>query len=407
MPSYDVIIIGGGPSGLSAGIATAKRGLSTLIVEEHSVIGEPLACGEGLSVDKLVSLENMPKPRKNSDDHELSLQQKGSFIEREINTQRFFLGVKGVATAHLKTVTIDRPMFDKSMGKNALENGAELIFETTATGIRRNKGRLELKTTKGQYTTDIIIGCDGPSAHSVRMMGLQPPTEYVQGVEYKIEGVHTDALDFYFDFESFPNMHYGWVFPKKDHTNIGIVADLASKPIEILDRFIKYLKNKEITTKKVIQKIAGIIPASGPIPKYYADNFLVAGDAAGMTNSIFYGGIAIAIHSGMLAGQTAVEAHESGQFNDKQMSVYQQKCSLMPFTDPIIQKAHKILYLEFSAEEINAFGLLVDGWDITTLSHLKKLHLFIKALFKPVIMRKFNDARTIAYGFSKSRDWGF
>ena len=40
---YDVLIIGGGPSGLSAAITTAKNGLNTAIVEEHLEIGYPLA----------------------------------------------------------------------------------------------------------------------------------------------------------------------------------------------------------------------------------------------------------------------------------------------------------------------------------------------------------------------------
>ena len=61
MAVYDVLIIGGGPTGLSAAITTAKKDLTTLIIEEHPIIGHPLACGEGISTDKLLSLENMPK----------------------------------------------------------------------------------------------------------------------------------------------------------------------------------------------------------------------------------------------------------------------------------------------------------------------------------------------------------
>ncbi|MFX0173907.1 MAG: NAD(P)/FAD-dependent oxidoreductase [Candidatus Hodarchaeota archaeon] len=407
MSDYDVIIIGGGPSGLSAGTTTAKEGLTTLIVEEHPKVGEPLACGEGISLEKLVSLENMPKPDTQFDDQVLKYQHQNSFIEREVETQRFFFGAKAVATAKLSTLTIDRPAFDRVIANNALKNGAELMLKTTATGITRNRNNLEVKTSKGSYKTKIVIGCDGPSAHSVRMMKLQPPSDYVQGVEYKIQGVHTDALDFYFNLRGFPHMHYGWIFPKKNQTNVGIVVDLASKPMRILDQFIEYLNNIDIKKSDVIQKIAGIIPASGPIPKYYANNFLAAGDAAGMTNSIFYGGISIGIHSGMLAGATAVEAHENGDFSEQFLGNYQKKCQAEPYTDPIIQKAHNILYKDFSEDEINTIGSWVNGWDITTLNRLKKLHLLIKILLKPKMIKRINSARTMAYGFSKCRDWGF
>lgn len=407
MDVYDVLIVGGGPTGLSAAITTAKQGLKTLIIEEHSEIGHPLACGEGISADKFLSLENMPKANIQLENHVLHLQKRESLVERVISAQRFFFGSKGVATANINTVTINRPLFDRLIAKEAQKEGGEILLGTQVVGIKRRQEKLEVNTTQGNFKAIIVIGCDGPSAHSVRMMGLQPPTEYVQGVEYKIQGVYTDALDFYFDFKHFKKMHYGWCFPKKTHTNVGVVVETASKPMQVLNRFITYLGYKNITKGDIIQKIAGIIPASGPIPKNYCDNYMAAGDAAGLTNSIFYGGISIGIHSGMLAGQTAIAAHETGKFDENQLSQYQKQCQSWPYMDPIIQKAHDILYKKFSADEIEIFGSWIDGWDITTLSKYQKIRLFVKALLKPSMLKKFNDARIIAHGFSKSRDWGF
>lgn len=407
MHECDVLIIGGGPSGLSAAVTTAKKGLNTLVIEEHSEIGYPLACGEGLSVDKLFSLENMPKANVQLNDKTLNLQKHDSFIERLVPTQRFFFGTKGVATSKLNTVTINRPLFDKLMAEEAEKKGAEILLNTQVTSIERKSDLLNVKTTHGEFDSNIVIGCDGPSAHSVRFMGLHPPANYVQGIEYKVEGVHTDAMDFYFNSKDFPPMHYGWVFPKKKHTNIGIVLNTASEPKEILHNFIKFLNDEEISKAEVIHKIAGIIPASGPIPKYYCDNFMAAGDAAGMTNSIFYGGISIGIHSGMLAGQTAIEAHKKNCFNEKQLSEYKKKCQSAPYTDPIIQQAHNALYHTFSADEIEIFGSWINGWDITTLNIYSRIKLLIKALLKPSMLKKISKAKTMAYGFSKSRDWGF
>lgn len=407
MTKVDVIVIGGGPTGLSTAITTAKKGLDTLVLEEHPEIGRPLACGEGISAEKLFSLENMPKPNEKIDEEALNLQNQGSFVERAVNAQRFFFGTKGVATANINTFTINRPLFDKLMAKEAQQTGVELLLKTQVIAIERIPKELLVKTTNGDHTANIVIGCDGPSSHSVRMMGLQPPAEYVQGVEYKIQGVYTDALEFYFNFKRFPSMQYGWVFPKKIHTNIGVVVKPASKPMQVLKGFIKSLNHKEIENATVLQKIAGIIPASGPVPKIYSANFMAAGDAAGMTNTIFYGGISIGIHSGMLAGQTAIEAYEIGKFDEEQMSKYHKKCQASPYTDPIIQHAHDILYNKFTANEIETFGSWIDGWDITTLNSLQKTRLFMKALLKPTMLKKFRDARIIAHGFSKSRDWGF
>ncbi|MHA2166010.1 MAG: NAD(P)/FAD-dependent oxidoreductase [Candidatus Hodarchaeales archaeon] len=408
MTNYDVIVIGGGPTGLSTSITTTKHGgLKTLILEEHSGIGNPLACGEGISTEKLLTLENMPSVRNQLNESTLALQRHDSFLERSVLSQRFFFGKNSVATSELKTVTINRPLFDQMLAKEAENNGAIIKLNSQVKSIQRKDDILEVETNDQSYFSPLVIGCDGPSAHSVKMMGLDPPSEYVQGVEYKIEGVHTDALDFYFDFESFPKMHYGWVFPKKSHTNIGIVIDPASRPKKILQQFLQYLKNPDILSSNIIKEIAGVIPACGPIPKRYCDNYMVAGDAAGMTNSIFYGGIAIGIHSGMLAGRTAIKAHMNQKFDEELLSEYQRECDSYPYSDPEIQEAHKILYTKFSSSELESFGKLVNGWDLTTLDNKKKFLLGFKLLRRPSFIKRFKDLRTIAHGFSKSRDWGF
>ncbi len=408
MTNYDVIVIGGGPTGLSTSITTTKHGgLKTLILEEHSGIGNPLACGEGISTEKLLTLENMPSVKKQLDESTLTLQRQDSFLERSVLFQRFFFGKNSVATSKLKTVTINRPLFDQVLAKEAENNGATIKLNSQVKSIQRKDDVLVVETDDQTYISPLVIGCDGPSAHSVKMMGLEPPSEYVQGVEYKIEGVHTDALDFYFDFETFPKMHYGWVFPKKSHTNVGIVVDPASKPKRILKQFLQYLKNPDILSSNIVKEIAGVIPACGPIPKRYCDNYMVAGDAAGMTNSIFYGGIAIGIHSGMLAGRTAINAHKNQQFTEEILSEYQRECDSYPYSDPEIQKAHKILYSNFSPSELESFGQLVNGWDLTTLDNKQKFYLVFKFLRRPSFLKRFKDLQTIAHGFSKSRDWGF
>ncbi|MHA2154586.1 MAG: NAD(P)/FAD-dependent oxidoreductase [Candidatus Hodarchaeales archaeon] len=408
MSSFDVIIIGGGPTGLSTAITIAKNSsLKTLVLEEHSEIGNPLACGEGISTEKLLTLENMPNVSQKKDPLTLKFQEEDSFIEREIISQRFFFGNTGVATSNLNTVTINRPLFDKLLAKEAENRGTNIKLKSQVIGINQKNQNLEVRTQKDIFSAPLVIGCDGPSAHSVQMMNLSPPTEYVQGTEYKIDGVHTDALDFYFNFREFPKMHYGWVFPKKSHTNVGIVTDTASKPKKVLEKFLDYLQNSNMKNSTIIKEIAGIIPASGPIPKKYCNNFMAAGDAAGMTNTIFYGGIAIGIHTGMLAGETAIDAHNSQMFDEEFLSRYQTRVDSFPYSDPAIQKAHEILYSKFSPTDIETFGSLLDGWNITTISRLQKLILLFKAMKKPSNLKRINDVRTVAYGFSKSRDWGF
>ena len=54
--SYDAIIAGGGPAGLAAAEALAKRGCSALVLEQNHEIGSPIRTSGGSFIDELEGL---------------------------------------------------------------------------------------------------------------------------------------------------------------------------------------------------------------------------------------------------------------------------------------------------------------------------------------------------------------
>ncbi|MFW9994805.1 MAG: NAD(P)/FAD-dependent oxidoreductase [Candidatus Odinarchaeota archaeon] len=401
---YDVAIIGGGPAGLSTARKCAKNGIKTVVFEEHPVVGVPLACGEGVSISKLTELGIPFEDKTRNSEKKLS-----AYIERYVKLQRFYFSQGGVAVSQLDTVTIDRPKFDRYLAAAATTNGAEVFTSHSVRDLSFKTDRVVLKVMHGDgeendISTRIAVAADGPSARMSKKAGLQPPEDYVQGVEKKIEGIHTDALEFYFDFDLLPG-GYGWVFPKQNDTNIGIVLNPAKNPRERLEKFIKTVINED---QDIIEKqmIAGIIPASGPVEKPYKERFLVVGDAGGFTNSIFYGGIAIGIHTGYLAAQVIKLALKRDDFSERMFANYAGLLQNMPYTKPIIKKAHDLMYNHFTNEDLVKAGKVIDGSDITHLGYTGKIRLGMKALLSP--MRKnLGDFRLIMKGFKQSRDWGF
>ncbi|MBI65013.1 MAG: hypothetical protein CMG64_01805 [Candidatus Marinimicrobia bacterium] len=70
---YDVIIVGGGPSGSMAAYEIAKAGFSVCVFEKDRDIGYPVRCGEAIGYH---GLNQYFKPKKNLD----CGRNKGSYI---------------------------------------------------------------------------------------------------------------------------------------------------------------------------------------------------------------------------------------------------------------------------------------------------------------------------------------
>jgi digeranylgeranylglycerophospholipid reductase len=399
--SADIIVIGGGPAGLAAAETIARHELSVVVLEEHDTIGEPLACGEGMSLQKLQELELIKKDRT---------PESCSFVRKRVPIQRFFFGNNSVCTSRLDTVLIDRVHFDRTLANSAEAAGAEIKTGCSAKKLHFSsenvKVEFQSKTTskRQKMMARIVIACDGPASRCVKQVFPEIKPRFVQGVEYKIKGAFTDALEFYFDHNLTP-WGYGWIFSKEDETNIGIVVQPGKNPRERLNRFIKKVYEKP--RAKVTREIAGIIPASGPFEKTVANRFLTAGDAGGFTNSLFYGGIAIAIHTGRLAADTAAHAVQTESETVETLSSYEKEWRQMPYANPEVQRAHQIFYHELDNAEVENIGSLLDNLDIERMGRMEFIRIGWRLLRNRISYSRFKRYRQVTEGFAISRDWGF
>jgi hypothetical protein len=132
-PSYDVIVMGGGPSGTMAGIAAARGGARTLVADQHGFFGGSLTA---MGVGPMMSFHNNAG------------QQVVEGIPQELIDR---LVARGASPGHIEDsttyVTTVTP-FDSEYLKIELEQmlreaGAEVLFHTQLAGVQLDdRGRI-------------------------------------------------------------------------------------------------------------------------------------------------------------------------------------------------------------------------------------------------------------------------
>jgi flavin-dependent dehydrogenase len=155
---YDVIIIGGGPSGASAGRRAGKLGLNTLLLEKEE-FPRYKPCGGGLSEHAISNL-----------DFEL-LQ---DIIEWEVTGVKvvFKEQFTKVHTDHRMVALVSRKEFDNLLLEKARETGIQVNTGEKVLCCREMSDCVEIKTEKNVYQARFAIVAEG--AHGLVKTCVRP-----------------------------------------------------------------------------------------------------------------------------------------------------------------------------------------------------------------------------------------
>ena len=159
---YDVCVIGGGPTGTVAAIAAARKGMKTILVEQHAYLGGALtACGTG------------PQMTFHAGEKQVVLG-----IPQEMAQE---MVKRGFSTGHVKdgvgfcdTTTAFDPEGMKVVWEDmVMESGAQLLYHAVFTGCQVENGKIksaQIYTKGGFYDlyADVFIdaSADADVAHN-------------------------------------------------------------------------------------------------------------------------------------------------------------------------------------------------------------------------------------------------
>ncbi|GJQ64366.1 MAG: geranylgeranyl reductase [Melioribacteraceae bacterium] len=293
--SYDVVIIGAGPAGSSAGYHLAKAGVKTLILDKAE-FPRYKSCGGGIITrsDKFIPYDY------------------SSVVEQECNTALLadLTVKKEFFVKRDKPVVrmVMRDNFDEFAIQKAIEAGCHFNDNITVRDINyKSDPCVELNNEK--IFCDKIIGADGAFGITTRVSGHFKHLTAIPAMEIELNVDHATFRRFNnivrFDFGLVEN-GYGWVFPKKEHLSIGVLSFSTGK-YNLNQLLQKYLHAININTKDY-QRHGFKIPILPTTKNFAYSNLLLTGDAAGFADPITLEGIGTSILSGKLAADAIIKS---------------------------------------------------------------------------------------------------
>ena len=312
----DVIVIGAGPAGSVTAGEIAKRDFNVLLIEKDDFPGQTNVCAGG--IEKWVV-----------DDFEL-----GGIVEKEISRSKYHFPW-GVEEYDADAATVKREVFDNLLASKAEGAGAQLLTNTVACDVIRVNGCLRVgikEKEKGRekgVKTKLVVFADGPNTLARKFgIGFEiRPDTVAESSIFEIEREHNplDGYDYFFSPDISP-WGYGWIFPKRNTLNIGVwclYSKLQRNIYDYLKDFLSHL-GTSIKEKRIVRFTSALIPLV-PAREIHGERMLVVGDAAGMVDSFYGGGISFAIQGGKIAGKVASDALEEKNFSTDFLAAYQKE----------------------------------------------------------------------------------
>ncbi|MDW8062627.1 MAG: NAD(P)/FAD-dependent oxidoreductase [Candidatus Caldarchaeum sp.] len=307
MIERDVVVVGGGPAGVSAAKSAAMNGADVLLLEKYPTIMANKPCGEACSQETLVTAGVKPSHRIVM--HEAyALVYSPSMIEIEIKRIGY---------------NINKSFFIQEIAAQAAEYGADIHVREEVTAVKRENSKYLVKTNRETYLAKVVIGADGYNSTVARSIGVTERPEPIPTVQYIMANCklkHPDAVRFYLGNKVAPG-GYAWIFPRTEklaEVGIGVRGAVAK---DYLDAFVKKFSD-ELGNAKIIDYRGAPVPIGGAISESVFDGVMLVGDAAGHVIPLTGAGIHSSVSAGLAAGKVAANAVAEGDTSKQRLSEF-------------------------------------------------------------------------------------
>ena len=365
--STDVLIVGGGPSGLATAIELAnsleKKGQEKriMLIEKGSSIGSHILSGavirpkvfkdlltqeefDGIPFDSKVSTDVTVKLNESGEMelpfHPPYMNNEGNYIASLAQVCKYLAGIAEAKGVEIYTgFSVDDMVYD--------ENGKVAGVKTKDTGVDHH-GEKQKNYQEGTVVeADITILAEGTRGSLAKKVierfnldSGKNPQIYSLGVKeiWKVPEGNIEAGAVYHTFgyplEDKSEFGGGFIYGLTDNrVALGLVVGLDyADPSFDTHAAMQIWKTHPYVSKfleggNIIEFGAKTLPEGGwnSMPKYYEDNLMIVGDSAGFLTTARLKGVHLAIRSGICAARTAVSAFEKGDTSKKTLAEYEER----------------------------------------------------------------------------------
>lgn len=307
--NYDIAVVGGGPAGLSAAWAAAKRGAKVILFEKDEAIAHSVRTS---GVSWIVEMEKLGIT---------------SEFYNPISNYQFISPANEVLISGdtPRSCVLDVRKTYQHLAFLAAEAGAALKVRSNVINVVKDNGRVtgvKASTPAGDLTVNcaLVIDSSGFSTAIGRKAGLAGEwRRYGVGAEYECYCDNADSDTWTLMVgQQYSEAGYAWIFPlSRNRVRIGVGIGRPESQADPLEKLQVLMENRlrpldRLGKVQPVELHYGFIPNEGVRQATVSDGLMMVGDSAGQANPLVLEGIRYAIEFGRLAGEVGANSIAAG-----------------------------------------------------------------------------------------------
>ena len=354
-PHAQVIVVGAGPAGLMAAYRLAREGLQVIVVERGQYAGAKNLSGllySTVLAQEIPDFSSKAPLERPVCKRGIGLLAPGGFSMLSFGSQKWS------SPPYNQTWVVYRARFDRWLASQVEEAGGTILEGSVVEDLLYEEdgslGRVAGVRIRGEeepFRAPVVILAEGAvglvTERARNRLGMRPGGKaqaYGLGVK-EVWALPANIIEERFGLDPGCGAAIEWIgspftglvgggfmYTGRETLALGMIVKLDNmvrarvSPQDLMEGFKtnaeirRYLKGGEL-----LEYGAHLIPEGGPeaVGQLSHNGLLIVGDAAGLVNaSIYHEGSNLAMLSGRLAAEAAIQAHLLGDFSRKSLSLY-------------------------------------------------------------------------------------